>query len=101
MRESEILKTTTNRSVYNKLYKKNLEQRGKIRCSWCGYHAGDNSTKKWYGSTGFWTNKPERMRYPSWKLVTKNKKQWMPKKIQYEEKTIRWNGKPYIEIYFK
>ena len=29
--------------------------------------------------------------YPSWKLVSKNKKQWMPKKLKIEEeKPNRW-----------
>ena len=81
MKAYKRLKTTTSRSDFNKLYKRSLENRGKIRCSWCPYHGGENDTKEWFGSINWW-KKPTvivRTKYPNWKLVSKNKKQWMNK----------------------
>jgi hypothetical protein len=37
---------TSNRYVYNKLRKQRLEKTGEIRCAWCSYNGGENSTKK-------------------------------------------------------
>lgn len=90
MRDSEILKRTTNRAVFNKLYKKDLEQRGKIRCSICGYHAGENKDKKLYGISWMDTQEEQKPRYPSWKLISKNRKQWMKKPLKIKHKTHRW-----------
>lgn len=98
MRDLEILKKTTNRSVYNKLYKKQLEQRGKIRCSYCGYHSGENDKKNWYGTIFCFKDKKHRIKYPSWKMVSKNSKQWMKKPIKFKLKTLKWSGEQYTEI---
>lgn len=87
MRIFTELRETTNSYVYNKLYKRELEQRGKIRCSICAVHRGENDERKTYGSTNFWRKEnAERMRHPSWKLVSKNRKQWMNKPLRNEIK---------------
>jgi hypothetical protein len=83
MKHSIEFKETTNRYIYNRLYKFRLEKHGKIRCSYCVYHGGDNYDKKWYGTT--W--KTDKIRHPSWKLATKNRKQWMRGKQFKEYKT--------------
>ena len=94
IKERTEYKTTDNRYVYNRLHKKMLEQDGLIRCTYCGYHSNENSSKKWYGGVlqiGFegkkWgenTTPYEHwdVRHPNWKLVSKKRKQWMVKKSQ-------------------
>jgi hypothetical protein len=106
-------KITTNRTVYNRIRKHRLEKIGELRCTWCSYHGGENSTNKWYGSK-FNIKKfnaqidelIEDVRFPSWKLTSKNSKQWMDKEIQITEKKRRtWRGgidnhQNYLEIEF-
>ena len=65
---------TNNRNYYNKLRKHYLESVGDIRCSYCKYNRGENSRRKWYG--GF---EKDTIKYPSWKMISKNKSQWMGK----------------------
>lgn len=102
MKTNKILKETTLRSEYNKAYKQHLEAVGKIRCSWCSYHGGENDTRKWYGSRNWWKNPDTTIstRYPNWKLVSKNKKQWMNKNIKVTKRTYnRWDlSYEYVEI---
>ena len=79
-------KRTTNRKVYNRARKWYLEQSRQIHCSWCGYHRGENDTDKTYFYNKIINNKKPsksyvRHRMPSWKLCTKNKKQWQEKKL--------------------
>lgn len=80
---------TTNRAYYNKLRKAHLANCGDIHCSYCGYNRGENSKIKYYsidadGIPG---------RYPSWKLVTKNRKQWMEKPYHPEEDyDLKWSS---------
>jgi len=90
-KKSILLETTTSRSEFNRAYKSYLEKIGKIRCSYCPYHGGENSTKKWYG--GF-----EEIRYPNWKLVSKNRKQWMKKPTKITKEKNRWNNREYVNI---
>ena len=59
------IKTTMNRSVYNKAYKEK-----NASCSFCKWHCGCNGDYKFYSEDG---------RIPNWKLVSKNRKQWMKK----------------------
>jgi hypothetical protein len=109
MKNFEEYRITNNRYVYNRIRKQQLEKTGKIRCAWCSYNGGENSTKKWYGSkfnidkfnAGF-EELIEDVRWPSWKLVSKNKKQWMNKGINIIEKERRYLRGPqkYIEIKF-
>lgn len=85
MKNKEILKKTSNRKVFNRAYKRHLERTGKIRCSYCKYNRGENSTQKWYGC--HWNDKmgDYDINYPSWKMVSKNRKQWMKKPIKFIE----------------
>ena len=99
----DVLKWTTNNSVYNKTRKRFLENKGLIHCAWCGYHRGENR-KKWFG--GYLENgdnlKDNNIKYPSWKLSSRNRKQWMPKnRVQMRIKRTRWrNHKKYVEFTF-
>jgi len=89
MKTYKILQKTVSRSEFNKLYKRNLEQSGKIHCSRCKYNRGENDTRKYYGTTIWYinTNGDKRIRYPNWKLVSKNRKQWMNKNLKINIKT--------------
>lgn len=91
----ETTKTTENRSVYNKLRKRELENYGSIHCCWCNYHWGENYKGKSYG--GF---VDKQITYPNWKLVFKNKKQWMNKRLKITFIEDKWRSGEYIEIKF-
>ena len=95
--------TTVNNSVYRKARKKFLEHNGKLKCSLCKYHLGDNSDYKYYGTTRSWTGN-DKIRFPSWKLVSKNKKQWESKPSSFkiiEKRDYNSNFKySYVEIKF-
>ena len=98
--EKDDYRTTTDRSTYNKLHKEHLEAIGEIRCTRCTYHGGENETNKWYGSTFTWRNnyqEPRTTRHPNWKLVSKNKKQWMKKNLK---KTIKKSRRSDIDFYY-
>ena len=86
---------TTNRSVYNKRRKLYLEGMYEIYCAHCGYHKCENYDGNHYG--GF---DKDNLKYPSWKLVTKNRKQWMKKDIQIAN-ISNLNRKPYYTITWK
>ena len=89
---------TNNRNYYNKLRKYYLEVDGDIRCSYCKYNKGENSNMIGYG--GF----EEDLKYPNWKMVSKNKKQWMKKPKSYKiTETIvnKWrNPGTFYEIFW-
>lgn len=82
MKVKEIVEKTTNRGEFNRAYKEYLERKGKIHCSYCKYHKNENYTGTWYG--GYGTGK---IKVPSWKLVSKNRKQWMGKPIKITNST--------------
>jgi len=42
MRTKEILEATSNRTEYNKAYKRYLAYTSKINCSFCPYHKREN-----------------------------------------------------------
>lgn len=98
---------TNNRSVYNKSRKHYLEKKGLIRCSYCRYHKGENR-KNHYG--GFIeedeTLLSAKIKWPSWKLTSKNPKQWMEKnrvKIKISEPRARFynnRGYKYVDFQF-
>lgn len=94
MKTKKLMDTTGSRYEYNRLRKEYLTNR-KIKCSWCGYHRGENKEGKWYG--GFLDS---HIRYPNWKLVSKNKKQWMKKSLKIKKELCRWNRHSYIDILF-
>ena len=80
-----LVKTTDSRSEFNRAYKRYLEHTGKIRCDRCGYHRGENRTTDYYGTRRF-SFKDDDIKYPNWKLVSKNKKQWMKKPMKIVKK---------------
>lgn len=94
MKTKKLMDTTGSRYEYNRLRKEYLTNR-EISCNWCGYHSGENYKGKWYG--GY---KNSNITYPSWKLVSKNKKQWMKKPLKFKERLSRWNNKTRIDIVF-
>lgn len=92
------MNTTTNRGEFNRAYKEYLERKGKISCSYCRYHRGENGKGRGYYGGYERLNNTIYIKYPNWKLVSKNRKQWMSKPMKFETKTIRWSGKQYIDI---
>lgn len=92
---------TSNRSVYNKARKFLLEKQGKIYCDRCSYHRGDNDKNHYYA---IYENVPDNRtdrrfnRRPSWKLVCKNKKQWMTKKYKLKSRIHYFYNCEYFEI---
>jgi len=79
MRNKETMDATDNRGVFNRAYKEYLEHKGKIHCSYCKYHKGENYKGNSYGGYG-------KVKLPNWKLVSKNPKQWMKKPMKIVEK---------------
>ncbi len=103
MKARKISKETTNRGEFNRAYKAHLEHSGKIRCTYCKYHRGENSNEKWYGGYTYDKNDTKygykkRIKFPNWKLVSKNRKQWMKKPIKIETKYYHRQSKQYIDI---
>ena len=105
MNVKKIIDNTINRGEFNRAYKRYLESTAKIHCSYCGYHRGENDERKWYGGweyddmeTCCGKRKGRNTRYPNWKLVSKNRKQWMKKPVKYEVKTTRISNRIYIDI---
>jgi len=93
----------TNRSSYNKIRKEYLAEQCDIRCSYCGWNSGENSSDKWYGSRHSWgSNEIDFIKHPSWKLATKNRKQWQekPKSYRIKEKYSSSRRYYYCEILF-
>lgn len=76
---------TSNRWVYNRSRKEVLERHGKIRCSICRYNDNENGSSKWYGEIEY-PGRPNKdsKRFPNWKLVSKNRKQWQTKRVRKE-----------------
>ena len=69
-----------------------------LRCDWCPPNRGCNSRRKYYGSR-YSKNTYKNVRYPSWKLATKNRKQWMKKNLKIEERSNRY-GFTWTDIKF-
>ena len=78
---------TTNRTYYNRLRKDALAHETGM-CSFCKYNRGENRKEKWYSDdtadASAWRPFGYRpgsfqlkYRRPSWKLASKNAKQWM------------------------
>lgn len=54
--------------------------------TFCCLRCARRRSRGWYGSY----NTPARpMKIPSWKLASKNRKQWMKKPLKYSYKTLR------------
>lgn len=95
MKTKKIIGETTNRGEFNRAYKRYLEHKGKIHCSYCKYHNNENRTTNYYGG---YTE--DGIKYPNWKLVSKNRKQWMKKPIKIKTDYNNWKNKEYTEILF-
>lgn len=105
--------STNNDSVYRKTRKEHLASTGKIYCSYCKYHKNENCDKFYGGYLPDGFKKGGGMTYPSWKLSSKNKKQWMPKNkvniiisegyrgSHYFEFEIKRQNQKYADINFK
>ena len=100
-----VVDNTTNRGEFNRAYKLHLERSGEIHCSYCGYHSNENKTSKWYGGfvyddmeTCCGKRKGTNTRFPNWKLVSKNRKQWQGKPIVITKEKSNWNNNVYIGI---
>ena len=98
MKAKKTMDETTSRYVYNRSRKMYLEQTGEISCSWCNFHKGDNIDHNSYGGWDYENFGKKKIKFPNWKLVSKNKKQWMGKPIKITETENRWGV--YIEITF-
>ena len=93
MRYIEELRSTTNNYVYNR-----LRIPYESSCGYCGLGSRCNRTKKykWYHVSRRYKNKYSPIygyraetaefqyegTYPNWKMVSKNKKQWMNKPVK-------------------
>ena len=95
MKVKEITERTTNRGEFNRAYKRYLEHEDLINCDRCRYHKGENYKGKWYGSYGV-----GKVKVPSWKLVSKSKKQWMDKPIKIVDKIDGWLKIAYVSVIF-
>jgi hypothetical protein len=78
MKMCEVVKSTKNRSEFNKSYKKFLQRTGKIKCSFCPYHSNDNRDNVDYTYVS-----DSKIKFPNWKLISKNPKQWMVKTLKH------------------
>ena len=99
MNQKNNIKTTTNRSEFNRKYKKFLADSGKIKCRYCKYNQGENNKNKWYGGIIKNILDLSNIKYPNWKLVSKNRKQWMNKKKKFIFNRTKF-GDFYYEIKF-
>jgi septin family protein len=96
--------TTTHRGYYNKLRKEKLESQGEIYCTICPYNGGENrKTNRYLGICNVEKIQHAKIKHPSWKLATKNRKQWMEKPKSYkmvEMSSNPWDTRYWIEIKF-
>lgn len=98
MKVKNIVDKSTNRGEFNRAYKVYLESKAKIYCSRCRYHRGENGNTGGYYGGYERTNGHSNFRYPNWKLVSKNRKQWMEKPIKKEISYCNGYTKTYIDI---
>lgn len=84
----------------SKTYKRKLK--GYVcHCSYCGYHRNENYRGKHYTTL----RSIEHLKFPNWKLVSKNEKQYVPNTIEVFEYVnnvrsyykIEWKGSSYIQ----
>jgi len=94
----KIMKTTTNRGEYRRARKAYLETKGEINCGYCKPNRGCNARYKRKKKFGGFSD--ENLRYPSWKDVSKNRKQWMKKPLKFETEQLKWRNSQYVTIYW-
>ena len=87
MKKKKVLKSTDNSTVYTHTLRNYLYNYG--TCDRCKPHSGCNR-RNHYGGFAH-----KKLKYPSWKLVSKNPKQWMDKPIKKVEKELYWRRKLY------
>jgi hypothetical protein len=92
----KIMKTTTNRGEYNRARRKYLEDKGELSCGFCRPNSGCNGRHK--GKKGYGGRSDKRLKYPSWKLATKNRKQWMIKSLKFKKTQMKWYEFEYVTI---
>lgn len=85
MKKKEILKTTDNSTVYRRVKRNYLYSYGV--CDRCSPHGGCNR-KNHYGGFAH-----KQLKYPSWKLVSKNRKQWQDKPLKKKQRELYWRRK--------
>jgi hypothetical protein len=103
--QNDKFNLTTDRSVYNKIHKNKEASYPYYR-----WNRGCNcNSRRFYGGYEHLKNKNKNnndtyihIKYPSWKLVSKKKKQWIkkPKAYKITEKKMRYNGYKYLSISF-
>jgi hypothetical protein len=95
MKRKKCLATTDHRRVYNIVLKALYAD-----CGYCPWHANfwRNCTDAVYIHFFYEDGKHFR-NYPNWKLVSKNRKQWMKKNFKKREEKML-NGTMYIEFYW-
>jgi hypothetical protein len=96
MKIKNLVENSTNRAEFNRAYKSYLERKGKISCSRCKYHRGENDKREWYGCMG---DDIKYSKQPNWKLTSKKRKQWMKNIIKIIT-TSNAFGRNYIEFNF-
>ena len=84
MRICDELRTTTNSAVFKKLYKWKVSPG--CFTKWHGYYSDHDPWTCYYAFTPEHCaheliRRVHRGKYPNWKLVSKNKRQWMKKKL--------------------
>lgn len=114
MKKITELRTTTSNRVYNILHKE--VHADCSHCTWhsCyfgNYHNENDSWKYYYFYERDYTPKWYRKRinlkgtgkYPNWKLVSKNRKQWMKKPFIFQNKFDNYDQDwdPCVEIIWK
>jgi len=97
MKAKKLMDSTGNRKVFNRAYRQYLDGKEGL-CTYCSPHGGCNSKKKWYGG---WKEDAKPVKYPNWKLVSKNCKQWIKKPMIIDVQPSRFNNGTIIEIKFK
>ena len=98
MKAKNIVNNTTNRGEFNRAYKRYLEGKGKISCSYCQYNRNENGKGRGHYGGYERTNGHMNLTHPNWKLVSKNRKQWMKKPVKFVEIHFNWRRTKYIDI---
>jgi len=95
MKSKKISETTTNRGEFNRAYKEYLTHKSDgISCSYCKYHRNENGAGRgYYGGLN-----ENKLKYPNWKLVSKNKKQWMDKPTKFKIRYYGGYSRKYVDI---
>jgi hypothetical protein len=86
MKKKKTLETTDNSTVYRHTLRNYLYNYGV--CDYCKPHRGCNR-RNHYGGFAH-----KKLKYPSWKLVSKNRKQWMDKPTKKLRRELYWRRKP-------